>query len=301
MTTLRANFADLLEPGLREILFNEWDNYPEEFSKIFNVHDSKKRNEKDSGASNFGLPPEKDEGDSIQYTDPTQGYDTTYTHKTYAWGFRVTREMYEDDLYGIINKMPANLGRSFRQRVETQAAALFNSGFGTVGGSYMSGSDGKELFATDHPLLGGGTEQNELTTSADLSPSSLQQAIEDLEDTRDDENLLIMVKPRLLVVPRQLKWTARELLGSNQKPYVANNELNALLDEDLSYFVWHHLTDPDAWFLRADQHYTNFFWRRRLDFGQGNDFDTEDAKYKATMRFSLGWSDWRGWYGSPGA
>ena len=124
-----------------------------------------------------------------------------------------------------------------------------------------------------------------------------------MEETTDDRGLLLAIKPKLLVVPPELKWTARELLGSKQKPYTADNEMNAFLDDDLTYFVWHYLTDDDAWFLLGDKedHELNFFWRRKLDTEGDVDFDTGDLKFKAGMRFSVKWSDWRGAYGSPGA
>lgn len=299
MTAKSTNFGDLLEPGLRQILFNKFSQYPEEYAVVFNVDTSTRDREKESTLSGLGSMPQKNKGASISYDDPYQGYDYTYTHVTYGLGFRVERELWEDDLYGKIKRMPEALARSARATYEVVAADIFNNAFDNT---YTYG-DGKELCATDHPLLGGGTEQNELSTASDLAVASLQQAINDLEETVDDRNILLALRGMLLVVPPELKWTARELLGSAQKPGTSTNDANALLDEDLKYFVWHYLTDPDAWFLliRQDELEVKFFWRRRLDFGQGNDFDTEDAKFKATMRFSVGVTDWRGVFGTPGA
>lgn len=300
MTTTRSNFPNAIAEGMRAILFEKYDSYPEEYKEIFNVYESSKAEEKDSAISGFGLMPVKQEGTGILYDDPIQGYDVTYSHVTYGLGFRVTKEMWEDDLYGKIKKMPRALARSAKHTVEQTAANIFNYGFVT---SYNTGGDSKALFASDHPLTGGGSYGNKPTVAADLTVSSLQAAIQAMEETPDDRGLILAVKPKLLVVPPELKWTARELLGSQQKPYTADNELNAFLDDGLSYFVWHYLTDDDAWFLLApkDEHELNLFWRKKLDTDADTDFDTGDLKFKATMRFSVKWSDWRGAYGSPGA
>lgn len=300
MATFSSDMADLLAEGFRAILFDKFKSYPEEFSKIFNVLSSKNKDEKDSSVSGLGLFPVKQQGQSIYYDDPIQGYDVIYTHVAYALGFRVTFEMYEDDLYGKMKKMPNALGKSARHSVEQTSANIFNYGFVTT---FNSGGDAKALFASDHPLTGGGTFANKPAIPADLTVSSLQAAIQSMEETTDDRGLLLSIKPKLLVVPPELKWTARELLGSKQKPYTADNELNAFLDEDLQYFVWHYLTDDDAWFLLSskDDHELNFFWRKKLDTDHGVDFDSGDLKFKALMRFSVKWSDWRGTYGSPGA
>lgn len=291
---------DALSRGMRTILFNKYFNYPDEYSQVFNVYDSDKKEEVDSSISGFGLMPVKTEGQSITYDDPIQGYDVTYSHVTYGLGFRVTKEMYEDDLYDKIRKMPKALAKSARATVEQAAANIFNYGFVTT---YNSGGDAKALFATDHPLTGGGTAGNTPAVAADLTVSSLQAAITAMEETTDDRGLLLAVKPKLLVVPSELKWTARELLESKQKPGSEYNDINALAGDDLSYMVWHYLTDPDAWFLLADKddNELNFFWRERLKTQSEVDFDTNDIKFKATMRFSVKWSDWRGTYGSPGA
>ncbi len=299
MTTFRSNLADEVSSGLRAILFEKYNQYPDEYKQIFNVYESKKSEEKDSALSGFGLMPVKGEGEPIVYDDPLQGYRVTYTHITYGLGFRVTAEMYEDDEYGKIKKMPIALARSAKHTVEQTAANIFNYGFVST---YNVGGDGKPLFALDHPLTGGGTYANRPEIPADLTVSSLQQAILSMEETVDDRGLLLAIKPKLLVVPPALKWTARELIGSKLKPYTSDNELNAFLDEDLTYFVWHYLTDDDAWFLLADKddHELNFFWRKKLQTESDVDFDTGDLKFKAVMRFSVKWSDWRGTYGSPG-
>lgn len=299
MTTNRAMFPDLLAEGLNELIQMKYKHYPKQFERFFNMKTSKKQKETDSSVSGFGVFSAKNEGSSISYEDPLQGYDVSYTHITYAKGFRVTEEMYDDDLYGAMEKMAVALGMSARQTVEIEAAKIFNYGFATT---IFTGGDAKALFATDHPLTGGGTYQNKPTTDADLSMTSLQAAIQNMEDCTDDKGLLLAIKPKLLVVPSELKWTARELLGSDQKPYTANNEINALMDEGLTYSVWNYLTDSDAWFLLADksEHNLKFFWRKQFVSEDEDDFDTGDHKFKGTMRFKCGFSDWRGAYGTSG-
>ena len=296
MTTLRANFGTLLAPGLREMFFDRFNRYANEYTEIFNVHDSKRKYEDDAGISGFGLVPEKDEGVGIIYDDPILGYSKRYVHKTYGLGFRVTREMWEDDLYGQIKKMPKALGQSMRISIETDGANILNRGFNA---SY-TGPDGKPLFATDHPLAGGGTGSNMLSVAADLSETSLEQAFIDIMATKDDRGLLQAMRPGKLVTSPSGAWGASRLLESTSTPGSANNAINPAKGI-IPFVVNHYLTDADAWFVLSDDHELNWFWRRRPDFEEGNDFDTEDAKFKVTARWSNGWSDWRGTFGSAGA
>ncbi len=296
MTAQRSDFGDLLAPGFREVFFNRFKLNGDEYPQIVNVLTSDRQYEKDSGISGFGTVPEKEEGIGIVYDDPIQGYDKTYTHKTYGLGFRVTREMYEDDLYSKMSKMPKALGASMKYSIEVDQANLYNNAFS----SSYTGGDGKELCATDHPLLGGGTEQNELSTSADLSASTLEQAFIDIAATTDDRGLILALTPRKLLYNPSNDWTVKKLLGSSQTPEDANNSVNPAKGI-LTPVMNHYLTDTDAWFILCDDHAVNMFFRRRPEFDRENDFDTEDAKFKATARWSNGFSEWRGVYGSPGA
>lgn len=299
MTVFRDDQLELVADGLRTVLFEKYKSYPKEYKQVFNIYSSKKMEEKDSAVSGFGLMPEKQEGEPVAYDDPIRGFNISYRHVTYGLGFRVTREMWEDDLYNVIKKLPTALARSARHTVEQESANIFNFGFSD---QHILGGDGKPLFAGDHPLTGGGIYSNRLAIPADLSVSSLQEALQLMEETVDDRGLNLAIKPKLLVVPPALKWTARELLKSQGRPGTADNDYNALLDDELSYFVWHYLTDNDAWFLLSskDDHELNFFWRRKLDSEHEEDFDTGDLKFKATMRFSVKYSDWRGVVGCPG-
>lgn len=297
---LSANFADLIAPGLHKIIFEAWSEYPLVFEQIFNVDSSDQAYETDSAVSGVGMLATVAEGADVSYDQVYQGFDKQYTHSQYANGFRVSKMLQMNDLYGPMKRMSEALGRAGRATVEYYAASVFNNGFSTT----YAGPDAVALFATTHPLLGGGTEQNKLTTNADISVTSLRTAINDFEDFVDLRgDLKNQIKPRVLLVPNELKWEARELLGSAQKPYTGDNELNAFQDEGLTYTVWTYLTDADAWFLLADkgEHYLMWWWREQWNTTDEVDFDSRDIKIAGWTQFSYGWSDFRGVYGSPGA
>ena len=291
-----SNFGDLLAPGFRAIFLDKFAQYKEEYSQVFNVLSSTRSYEEDSFVSGFGLAPIKRVGEAISYADPKQGLDKRYTHVTYGLGFIVNRELAEDDQYGKIKRMPNSLARSMRATVETTDANVLNRAFNST----YTGADGKELCATDHPLLGGGTQKNEPSAGADLSAASFEQALIDIGDTTDDEGLLLALRPMKLVVPTELDWTANKILESTLDPESAMNAVNPGKGR-MPYMTYHWLTDPDAWFILCEDHELNHFWRRKPDFERDNDFDTENARFKSTMRFDSGWSIPWGIYGSPGA
>lgn len=294
-----GNFAALLEPGLRKIYGDAYKDYPEEYTNVFMVDGSTKSFEQDHGITTLGLVPEKTQGRSVDYDDPLDGYTKTYTHVTYGLGFKVTREMMEDDLYRKMKAMPKALARSVRQTVEVLAANHLNRAFSN---SY-TGADGKELCATDHPLVGGGTFSNELDTAADLSVTSYEQALIDIQEFTDDRGLKMMVQPKKLVVAPANLFQAQMILKSAQLPDTANNNYNpAQGTMPGGIVVMHWLTDADAWFITTDvPNGLNFLWRRRPEFTNDNDWDSENAKFKTTFRCSSGWTDPRGIFGSPGA
>lgn len=304
MASRTGAFSHLLAPGMRKIFFEKYSQYPDEYSQVFNVGSSTRNYEEDSEIAGLGRMPEKPQGQPTTYDDPFQAAERKrYTPVSYGLGFRVTHELYEDDLYNIIRRMPAALARSAHQTIEVVSWNVFNNAFD----SGYTGIDGKELCATDHPniaqLAGSGPYANKPSTDVDLSITALQAAVENLEETTDDRDLNIMIKPRLLIVAPENKWMARELLQSEKKPHTADNEINALLDEELKYMVCHYFSDTDAWFLVSgkEDHYLTFLWREKLVFDNDDDFDTGDAKFKAFMRFIPDFTSWRGVYGSSGA
>ena len=200
-------------------------------------------------------------------------------------------------MYNKINALPTALARSGVHTVEITAANILNRAFNST----YTGADAKEMCATDHPLLDGGTLSNELTTSADLSMTSMEQALIDISNFTDDRGLQIPAKPRQLIVPPELEWTAQQLLKSEKDPESANNAINPAKGI-MPYTVNHFLTDTDAWFIQTDiPNGLVFYWRRRPSLTKDNDMDSDNAKFKSTMRFICGWDDPRQIFGSPGA
>ncbi len=296
-----GSFSKALWPGVNAWYGKAYSEYTPEHPKLFETFKSSKAFEEDVGVSGFGLASVKPEGSPIQYDSERQAFITRYNHVVYALGFVITREMVDDDQYAIAGQRKAQgLAFSMRQTKEIIAANVYNRAFNS---SYVGG-DGKELLATDHPLFAGGTWANELTTAADLSEAALEQAHIDIAGFTNDRGLLIAVKPKTLIIPRQLIFEAKRLTAPTGRPGTDTNDINAMKELGLvpEVVVNHYLTDSDAWFLRTNTPHGMKHWERRGDeFGMDNDFDTENAKYKATARYSFGWTDPRGLFGSPGA
>jgi len=305
MPAIRANFSHLLAPGLANVFRQNMDfkQYPEEYSQVFQLDKSIRQYEEESIVIGFGSAPVKPERASTAYDDPIQGDKKRYTFLTYSLGFRVSRELWEDDLYGVIKQMPQELAFSMRDVVEIVAVGTFINGF--TDSAANLGPDGEPLFGDGvtktHPLAGGGTGSNQLSVAADLNVDSLELALNLLAETTNDRGLLIRLIGQVLIVPTELQWTAKQLLESELQAYTANNQVNPFKGMNLSYFVWHYLTDPDAWFVRAQRHYLKHWWRLRPDFRNDDDFDNDDAKFKSRERFDGGYTNWRGIVGSPGA
>jgi len=290
--------SELLYPGLKVIFGLSYKDYAAEWSQIFPVKKSTQAYEKTLGMTGFGLPATKDQGDGITYDNPFQGYTHTVTHYVRGLGYIVTKEMFTDDQYNKINALPKALKRSMLQGKEIDHANVLNRAFN----SSYTGADGKELCATDHPLVGGGTEQNELSTAADLSLTALEQAMIDIGEMTDDRGLLNRLLAKKLVVALENDWTAKQLLGSAMDPETpASNALNPAKGL-LPYIVNHYLTDPDAWFILTDAEEGLVSYSRwPLELGKDNDFNSDNMLNKATERYSISWDDFRGIYGSPGA
>ena len=303
-----SSFAKLLWPGLNSIYGKEYNDYPVEWEQLFEKNTSDKAYEEDLGFSSFGLASVKSEGAPIAYDTERQGFTSRYNHVVYALGFIITREIYEDDQYGKVGAQKAKaLARSMRQTKEIVGANVYNRAFNT---SYVGG-DGATLVAsaggggsTSHPNVAGGTWTNGVATASDLSEAALEQAVIDIAGFRDDRGLLIAAKPQQLVIPYQQQFEAHRILGANGRVGTDLNDPNAI--KDMSIFkdvtVNHYLTDSDAWFIRTDvKDGLKYFERSGDAFEMDNDFDTENAKFKATARYSFGWSDPRAIYGSAGA
>lgn len=298
MTVASGNFAELLWPGIKSIWANNYDDYPTLYTKVFEDKQSDKRFEKEQGVTGLPLAGLKEEGDSISYEDPLQGFQKEYVNVTYGLGANVTREMYEDDQYNYINSIPKMLARSMRQTEETVSFNHLNRAFNTS----FTGADGEALSSSAHPLVGGGSYRNTLATAADLTQTSLEQALQDLMDFIDDRSLKIRVMPKCLVVPTQLNFTARKILESANVVGSADNDKNPIPGLFSDLIVSPYLTDSDAWFIVTDcDNGLTFFNRRSAEINRDNEFDTENLKFKTTRRFSTGWTDPRGVFCVPGA
>ena len=296
-----SSFAKLLWPGLNSVYGKEYNDYPVEWEQLFEKNTSDRAYEEDLGLSSFGLAAVKAEGAPIQYDTERQGFTSRYNHVVYALGFIITREIYEDDLYGKVGAQKAKaLARSMRQTKEINGANVYNRAF-TAG---YTGGDGSTLISSSHANVAGGTWSNQIATPSDLSEAALEQAVIDIAGFRDDRGLLIAAKPEKLVIPYQQQFEAHRILGANGRVGTDFNDPNAI--KDMSIFkdvvVNHYLTDSDAWFILTNvKDGLKYFERRADQFEMDNDFDTENAKFKATARYSFGWSDPRAIYGSAGA
>ena len=300
MPITTGNFSKALWPGINAWYGKAYNEHKVEYTDLFSKYSSRKAWEEDVSLSGFGLAQVKGEGDAVSYDTERQGFVTRYTHVTYALGFVITREMVEDDLYDVVGERKAKgLAFSMRQTKEILAANVYNRAFTST----YAGGDGKELCATDHPNIAGGTFANELSTSADLSEAALEQACIDLMKFTNDRGLKISIMPQSLIVPVDLAFEADKIMKTEYEVGTANNTVNVVRSRfPGGVKVNHYLTDTDAWFIRTNApDGMKYFERRGDNFAQDDDFDTDNAKYKASFRCSFGWSDPRAVFASPGA
>ena len=296
-----GSFASDLLPGVSTWFGMAYEQYKSDYEQIFEMVKSSRAFEREILASGLGLPQVKTEGGSVSYDSMGQGYDKEYTHVTYSNGFVITREMLEDGQSDVIAKLrTSDLAWSMHAGREVVAANVLNRAFNSV----YAGGDGKELCATNHPTKADDLK-NELTTPADLSEAALEQVLIDIMDFRNDRGLRIAVQGMKLIVPKELSFEAHRILNTNLRPGTANNDANSMKDMGMlpgGVCVNRYLTDADAFFIKTDvPNGLKFYERRGVELGTENDFDTENARFKATMRFSVGWTDPRGIFGSPGA
>jgi len=279
----------------------EYARYPEEWRSCFEVESSDRAFEEETKLSGFGTAPTKDEGAAIAYDDAQEVYTARYSHEVIALGFSLTQEAVEDNLYDSLSaRYTKALARAFQNTKEVKGAAIFNEGF-----TGQTGGDGKSVFATDHPLVSGGTNANEPSTAADLNETSLEAAVIAIGKWTDERGLKIAAKPKKLLIPSDLQFVAERLMASEKRSGTSDNDVNALKSMSAvpgGYMVNHFLTDTDAWFLGTDipngfKHFT----RVAMKTGMEGDFETGNVRYKGRERYSFGYSDPLAYYGSPGA
>ena len=303
MAISRSQLLKELLPGLNALFGMEYARYGEEHKEIYATETSERSFEEETKLSGFSAAPVKSEGAAIAYDNAQEAFTARYTHETIAYGFAITEEAIEDNLYDSLSaRYTKSLARSMAYTKQTKAAAVLNNGF--TNSSQYYGGDGVPLFSTQHPLISGGVNSNRPTTGADLNETSLENAVIQIAAWTDERGLLIAAKPRKLVVPPALMFVATRLLDTELRVATADNDINALkfmgsIPE--GYTVNHFLTDTNAWFLTTDvPNGMKHFVRTPMATSMDGDFDTGNVRYKARERYSFGWSDPLGMYGSPG-
>ena len=305
-THISENFGKLLYPGLRKIFFETYDELPEQFSKIYNVNTSNSATETDYGMGAFGDWTERtDELSVVDYAKISEAGEVTYKHKAFTKGFMISRELYDDEKYGQMKKMAKALARAGRAKVEKDAVQPLLKGF-QGGSNTIKGRDGLELFHKAHTLV-----DSEATCSnmleKELNEASLKEAIQMMASQKDEAGNLVQMKATKLIVPPALEDEARRILHSTQVSGTELNDTNEYLKSaGLEIVVLDYLGEEAGgsdtmWFLQdGSRHELNFFWRVKPEFKNEEDFDTFVAKYRGYMRYSFGFSDWRGMVGSKG-
>lgn len=302
MAISRAQLLKELLPGLNALFGLEYKTYGEQHKEIFETETSERSFEEETKLSGFSAAPVKNEGSAIAYDNGQEAWTARYNHETIALGFSLTEEAIEDNLYDTLSsRYTKALARAMAYTKQTKAAAILNNGFSST----YKGGDGVELFSTAHPIVSGGVNSNEPSTPADLNETSLEAAVIQIAAWTDERGLLIAAKPKKLVVPPNLMFVATRLLETELRVGTADNDINAIKNNGSipeGYTVNNFLTDTDAWFLTTDvPNGLKHFVRTPLATSMDGDFDTGNVRYKARERYSFGWSDPLGVFGSPGA
>lgn len=296
MVAQRNNFSQLLAPGLADVMFEWLESHPEEYSQFLRIEDSTRAYEDEQIVAGLGSVPRKPEGESLQYDDPIQGGTKRYLHETFALGFRVTKEMWDDEQYGTMKQVAQDFSSSIRQTIESNGANVLNGAFGAV-----TTANGKPLVDSAQPLLGGGTYSNRVTTNVALSVTGMQEAIILFEKMVNERGLIKRLVPQRLWISPDLQWVAGEILHSSYKPFTGNNEVNVMQGR-LDPLISHYASSTTAWFVLSAQadHRCKFKWRQRPQMDRADDFDTKSAKFSNDFRHSTGATHWQGVVGSLG-
>jgi hypothetical protein len=302
MAISRAQLLKELVPGLNALFGMQYETYGEQHKEIFETETSERSFEEETKLSGFNAAPVKNEGNAIAYDNAQEAWTARYNHETIALGFSITEEAMEDNLYDSLSaRYTKALARAMAYTKQVKAANILNNGFS----SSYKGGDGVELFSTLHPLVSGGVNSNEPATAADLNETSLEAAVIQIAQWTDERGLLIAAKPKKLIVPPNLQFVATRLLQTELRVGTNNNDINALKNNGSipgGYTVNNYLTDTNAWFLMTDvPNGLKHFVRTPLSNSMDGDFDTGNVRYKSRERYSFGWSDPLGAFGSPGA
>ena len=301
MAISRGQLVKELEPGLNALFGLEYNNYDNQHAEIFDTENSDRAFEEEVMLSGFANAQVKPEGSGVTFDNAQETFTARYTHETLALAFAITEEAIEDNLYDrLASRYTKALARSMANTKQVKAAAVLNNAFS----SSSAGGDGKELCATDHPIVAG-TDRNELSTAADLNETSLEQSLIDIAAFTDERGLKIAARGVKMIIPSALQFTAERLMKSAGRTGTADNDINAVASKGMipqGYVVNNYLTDTDAFFIKTDvPNGLKHFVRSPLKTAMEGDFTTGNVRYKARERYSFGFSDWRGIFGSPGA
>jgi hypothetical protein len=302
MAISRAQLLKELLPGLNALFGLEYARYGEEHKEIYETETSERSFEEETKLSGFSAAPVKNEGSAIAYDNAQEAWTTRYNHETIALGFSITEEAIEDNLYDSLSaRYTKGLARAMAYTKQVKGASVLNNGFSAA----YAGGDGVALFSSAHPLVNGGTNSNTPSTQADLNETSLEAAVIQIAAWTDERGLLIAAKPKKLIIPPALQFVATRLLETELRVGTNNNDINALKNNGAipeGYCINHFLTDNNAWFLTTDvPNGLKHFIRTPLQNSMDGDFDTGNVRYKARERYSFGWSDPLGVFGSSGS
>ena len=302
MAISRSQLLKELLPGLNALFGLEYARYGEEHKELYETESSERSFEEETKLSGFSAAPVKSEGAAIAYDNAQEAWTTRYSHETIALGFSITEEAIEDNLYDSLSaRYTKSLARGMAYTKQVKGASVLNNGFSA---SYLGG-DGVTLFSTSHPTVNGGVNANTPSTQVDLNETSLEAAVIQIAAWTDERGLLIAAKPRKLVVPPALMFVATRLLETNLRVGTNNNDVSAIVNNGTipeGYTVNHFLTDVNAWFMLTDvPNGLKHFVRTPLQNSMDGDFDTGNVRYKSRERYSFGWSDPLGAWGSSGS
>ncbi len=302
MAHMRASITELLAPDLRKVYVEKGTEYPREYPMVLNVSDMEWNPITDQQVSGLGTMPGKPEGTQFNLDQVIMGGTKTYTAQPYGLAVEITYEAWKDELYGVFKEMVSCLAEAGRNREEVSAFAVLNNAFSTT---YDGFTSGESLCSTSHTSLDTSQTAQGNRPSVDIgfSLTGIQAGMKHFQDLKNDRGLPTRIKPTRLLITSNDMYAAREILGSQYKPYTSDNEINALVEDDLSYMVGHYITTDTYWFLLAapGKHDLNFFWRDRPQSDMFDNPWTKDAVFTAYQRHTIGaYASWKGVYGSTG-
>lgn len=299
-----GGFSQLLSRDYTRVAYKEYGKVKPLYEVVAKMDTANGNYIREGEVAGFGKFPEKSEGQAVDFQIPKQGNNKTQYFTEYESGFQITRVMWEDDLQGIMRKMPAELSKAAAWTREGEFWGLLNSGFVTT---YNTALDGFALFYDSHTNIDGADESyttfDNNGTSGSLSLSTLQSGLDYFKKLKDDKGRPVNERAKWLIIPPDLEWKAQELLLSPYKPGTGDNDINTVAASrtGLQYLVVPYLSSTTAWFLLAADHDLRFIWRRKYTFYSWDDNNSGNAMFKGSMRLACTFFDPRLAYGNAGA